>query len=58
MINMFGRWLEEAGIEIPKDGAGNVTGTIEVNPLYALDSEDLKKKTDTKIVFNGELNLQ
>ena len=58
MINMFGRWMEEAGIEIPTDGVGNVTGTIEVSPLYALDSEELKEKSETKIVFNGELNLQ
>jgi len=58
MINMFGRWLAEAGIEIPTDGAGNVAGAIEVNPLYALDSEELKEKIDSKVVFNGELNLQ
>ncbi len=58
MINMFGRWLQEAGVEIPKDEAENVKGTIEVSPLYALDSEELKEKTDTKVIFNGELNLQ
>jgi UDP-N-acetylglucosamine/UDP-N-acetylgalactosamine diphosphorylase len=58
MINMFGKWMGEAGIEIPTDGAGNVTGTIEISPLYALDSEELKEKSDTKVVFNGELNLQ
>ena len=58
MINMFGRWLQEAGVEIPKDEAENVKGTIEISPLYALDTEELKEKIDQKIVFNGELNLQ
>ena len=58
MINMFGRWLQEAGVEIPKDEAENVNGTIEISPLYALDTEELKEKIDQKIVFNGELNLQ
>jgi UDP-N-acetylglucosamine/UDP-N-acetylgalactosamine diphosphorylase len=58
MINMFGRWLKAAGIEIPTDGTGNVTGSIEVSPLYAMDAEELKEKIDTKVVFNGELNLQ
>ncbi len=58
MINMFGRWLREAGVEIPKDEAENVKGTIEVGPLYALDSEELKEKIDQEIVFNSELNLQ
>ncbi len=58
MINMFGRWLQEAGVEIPKDEAENVKGTIEISPLYALDTEELKEKIGQKIVFNGELNLQ
>ena len=66
MINMFGRWLREAGIKIPTDEAGNVTGTIEISPLYALNAEELKEKigqpdgvlAGKKIVFTGELNLQ
>ena len=58
MIKMFGRWLQEVGVEIPKDEAGNVKGTIEISPLYALDTKELKEKIDQKIVFTGELNLQ
>ena len=58
MINMFGRWLQEVGVEIQKDEAGNVKGTIEISPLYALDAKELKEKIDHKIVFTGELNLQ
>ena len=58
MINLFGRWLREAGIEIPKDENGNVEGVIEISPLYALDAEELKNKVNKDIAFNGELNLQ
>lgn len=58
MINMFGKWLKGVGVEIPKDEVGNVKGTIEISPLYALDAEELKEKIDQKIVFTGELNLQ
>ncbi|MFQ5713447.1 MAG: UTP--glucose-1-phosphate uridylyltransferase [Candidatus Scalinduaceae bacterium] len=58
MVNLFGRWLREAGIEIPMDDNGNVEGTIEISPLYALDAEELKNKIDKKTVFTGELNLQ
>jgi UDP-N-acetylglucosamine/UDP-N-acetylgalactosamine diphosphorylase len=66
MINLFGRWLREAGIEIPTDENGNVRGTIEISPLYALDAEELKEKIDQpdgvlagkNIVFTGNLNLQ
>ncbi|MBO1224930.1 MAG: UDPGP type 1 family protein [Candidatus Scalindua sediminis] len=58
MINLFGRWLREAGIEIPKDENGNVEGVIEISPLYALNAEELKNKVNKDIAFNGELNLQ
>jgi UDP-N-acetylglucosamine/UDP-N-acetylgalactosamine diphosphorylase len=58
MINLFGRWLREAGIEIPTGENGNVEGVIEISPLYALDAEELKSKIGKKTVFTGELNLQ
>lgn len=58
MINLFGRWLREAGIEIPMDENGNVEGVIEISPLYALNAEELKNKANKDIAFNGELNLQ
>jgi UDP-N-acetylglucosamine/UDP-N-acetylgalactosamine diphosphorylase len=58
MINMFGRWLQDVGVKIQKDEAGNVKGAIEISPLYALNAEELKEKIDQKIVFTGELNLQ
>lgn len=57
MINQFGRWLKGAGIETPMDGNGNVNGSIEISPLYALDAEELKNKVDKNIVFSGTLNL-
>jgi UDP-N-acetylglucosamine/UDP-N-acetylgalactosamine diphosphorylase len=44
MINLFGRWLREAGIEIPTGENGNVEGVVEISPLYALDAEELKSK--------------
>ena len=44
MINLFGRWLREAGVEIPTDENGNVRGAIEISSLYALDAEELKEK--------------
>ncbi len=58
MINLFGRWLRDAGIEIPIDESGNVEGAIEIGPLYALDAEELRSKVNKDIIFNGELNLQ
>ena len=66
MTNRFGRWLSDAGINIPKDKNGNVRGKIEISPLYALDAEELKNKInqpectlrDKENLFTGELYLQ
>jgi len=56
-INLFGRWLEAAGVEVPWD-EGNATVPIEISPLYALDAEELKRKLPPGIRLNGPLNLQ
>jgi len=57
MINMFGRWLQKAGIAIPMDSHNNVAGHIEINPCFAYDEEELMKKVDKGLKFNGFLNL-
>ena len=57
MINLYANWLEEAGIGITRDSLGRIKGVIEVNPLYALDKEELIKKIDKNIVFDEELYL-
>jgi UDP-N-acetylglucosamine/UDP-N-acetylgalactosamine diphosphorylase len=44
LCNHYGSWLETAGFEIPRDAEGNVTITIEISPLFALDMEELKNK--------------
>jgi len=58
MINLYGRWLEEAGAEVPRDGQGNVIGKVEISPLVALSSEDLKRKYPEGIAFKDGLVLQ
>ena len=55
MINLFGRWLRNAGISIPMDNHGNVIGLIEINPCFALDEEELRSKIDKHLQFNGNL---
>ncbi|HHT9104394.1 MAG TPA: UTP--glucose-1-phosphate uridylyltransferase [Candidatus Wujingus californicus] len=57
MVNLFGRWLCNAGISIPTDSQGNVIGLIEINPFFALDEEELKSKIDKTLKFNGFLSL-
>lgn len=57
MINLFGRWLRKAGISIPVDTHGNVVGSIEISPLFALDEEEVSRKVDRHAQYTGFLNL-
>jgi UDP-N-acetylglucosamine/UDP-N-acetylgalactosamine diphosphorylase len=53
----YGRWLESAGISVPRDASGNVAALIEISPLYALDKEELARKVDRNLVVANELYL-
>ncbi len=57
MVNLFGRWLCNAGVFVPIDSQGNVIGLIEINPCFALDEEELKGKINKTLKFNGFLSL-
>ena len=57
-VNLFGRWLEQAGVAVPRDGQGNVAGAIEISPLYAMDADELARRLPPGTTFGGELNLQ
>ncbi|HAV42526.1 TPA: hypothetical protein DCX15_00715 [bacterium] len=57
MTELYASWLQEAGVEIPKDRAGKTMGLIEISPLYALDKEELLEKIDKNLVFDGKLYL-
>ncbi len=55
MIQLYADWLERAGIEVPRRPDGRVRGLIEINPLFALDEEELKGKIPPD--FHAELPL-
>jgi UDP-N-acetylglucosamine/UDP-N-acetylgalactosamine diphosphorylase len=57
MINLFGRWLRNAGISVPTDSQGNVIGLIEINPCFALDEVEFRNKIDKRLQFHGNLIL-
>jgi len=40
------RWLEAAGVEVPRDPDGEPDVTVEISPLFAFDPEELVAKTD------------
>ncbi len=43
-IEKYALWLEECGIEVPRDEEGKSIYPVEISPLYALNKEILKKK--------------
>jgi UDP-N-acetylglucosamine/UDP-N-acetylgalactosamine diphosphorylase len=57
LSNHFARWLEGAGVRVPRDADGNAVHAIEISPLYALDAEELKKKLPSDFSFEGDLYL-
>ena len=57
-VNQFARWLEEAGVAVPRDRQGNAFGRIEISPLYALDAEELRQRLPKDLRLTVELNLQ
>jgi len=43
-IEKYALWLEECGVQVPRDQEGRSIYPVEISPLYALDKEILKKK--------------
>lgn len=43
-IRLFARWLEAAGMSVPKKADGEPDATIEISPLFAASAEELKTK--------------
>lgn len=58
LTDLFGRWLEKAGVKIHRDESNHVIGAIEISPLFALDEDELIQKIKGReIVFDGKLYL-
>ena len=57
-VNLFGSWLEQAGVRVARDFRGDVAGAIEISPLYALDAAELRRRLPKGTTFGGALNLQ
>lgn len=58
MCELHASWLEQAGVKVPRDGAGNFSARVEISPLFALDAEELKRKITPSLRVQGDLYLQ
>ena len=57
MANRAGRWLEGAGVKVPRDADGNVSVALEIDPGFALDAEELKNRLPADIRVEPGLYL-
>jgi UDP-N-acetylglucosamine/UDP-N-acetylgalactosamine diphosphorylase len=57
MTERSGRWLESAGVAVPRDADGRARFPIEISPLFALDAEELRTKVRAPLVIDGPLLL-
>ncbi len=58
MINRFARILEDAGAVVPRDGGGNPLHAIEIDPVYATDASELRRKLPPGFRVLGETCLR
>jgi UDP-N-acetylglucosamine/UDP-N-acetylgalactosamine diphosphorylase len=58
LTELYARWLENAGISVPRDSDGLSVHQLEVSPLYALDEEEWKLKTPSGLVISNDTFFQ
>ena len=57
LCNLYGGWLEQNGVDIPKNEQGDVKADIEISPLFALNETELKNKNVNIIKVESGLYL-
>jgi UDP-N-acetylglucosamine/UDP-N-acetylgalactosamine diphosphorylase len=53
MSNQAARWLEKAGIRVPRDPKGESVYPLEISPLFALNAGELAAKVDRDMEIQG-----
>ncbi|NLP09367.1 UDPGP type 1 family protein [bacterium] len=54
LVELFARWLEKAGVTVPRGPDGLSQHRLEISPLYALDEDDLRSKIPCKLEIRGD----
>lgn len=50
-VRRAARWLEQAGVQVPRRANGEPDATIEISPLLAVDAEQLRERLRTPPVI-------
>jgi UDP-N-acetylglucosamine/UDP-N-acetylgalactosamine diphosphorylase len=58
LINLAARWLELAGIKVPRDEQGDAIVPIEISPRFALDHEELIARIELRRMVDAPLYLE
>ncbi len=58
MICRFADCLQEAGVDVPRYADGIPRIAIEIDPLYAADTLELRRKLSPKFSLNGDVYLR
>lgn len=58
MINLAARWLEDAGVKVPRDAEGNAVVPIEISPRFALDRQELIARIGLGRAVEGPIYLE
>ena len=57
MTALYASWLEQAGIQVPRDPSGQPVHPIEISPLYALDADELAARVPKDLRVDRPLYL-
>jgi len=58
LCNYFGAMLQQAGYDVPKDKDGTVMWKLEISPLFAMDTDQLRKKLPNDFTPSDGLVLE
>lgn len=57
MMLKYAGWLEQSGVEAPRNEAGEPLHKIEIDPCFALGPDDLREKVDSNFKISGDVLL-
>lgn len=58
LTRKFARWLEAAGVAVPRDAAGEPQHRIEIDPAFANDAGELKARLPPGFRIQGDVLLK
>jgi UDP-N-acetylglucosamine/UDP-N-acetylgalactosamine diphosphorylase len=57
-MELFGSWLKDAGVALPRREDGGLAVQVEISPLVALDREEAVAKIPRDLAIQGDLYLR